>query len=154
MAGKFQPTVFGVTVIVISISVLTILALSTPDEGLALQFPPPELRVVGGCFRDCLDPEQTGFGGQDPVVDDGATIILTNPDDPTETIEETILLGGGIMIIEDPVTGEQTIVIAGTDELADSFPSEECEEGQVFFDPALTDGITATYDRGLFASIE
>ena len=141
MAGKFQPRVFGVTVIVISISVLTILSLSTPDEGLALQIAPPELRVVGGCFRDCIDPTQTGFGGQDAVVDNGGTIILTDPDDPTNTIEEQIFLGGGIMVIEDPVTGEQTVVIAGTDQPADVFPAIECDEGQMFFDPDITDGI-------------
>ena len=141
MAGKFKPRIFGITVLVISVAVVGILGISTFDEGLALQIAPPELRVVGGCFRDCLDPEQTGFGGQDPVVDNGGTIILTDPDDPTNTIEEQILLGDGIMILEDPETGEQVVVIAGTDELADIFPAIECPEGQTFFDPDLTDGV-------------
>ena len=134
--GKFKPRIFGATVIVISISVLTILGLSTFDQGLALEFLPPQLRIVGECFRSpaCdADPE--------PSVDDGGTIILTDPDDPTNTIEEQVLLGGGIMVVIDAETGEEIILIAGTDELADSFPSEECDEGQVFFDPDLTDGI-------------
>ena len=152
MAGRFQPTVFGLTVIIVAGSIFGILALATTDGSIALEIPPPELRFIAGCFRDCLDPTQTGFGTLDCpdgfitkdgvcIEDTGATIVLTDPNDPNNTIEEKVLLGGGIMVIEDPVTGEETVVIAGTDILADPFPALECPEGQMFFDPDITDGI-------------
>jgi len=131
--GKFKPLKFGLTVVIVAGTIIGILAIADTDDAIGLNFTPPELRIVGECFKSCVEP--------DPNVSNGGTIILTDPNDPNNTIEEEILLGGGIMVIEDPITGEKTVVISGTNDPADVFPAIECPEGQMFFDPDITDGI-------------
>ncbi len=113
--GKFKPVKFGITILVISLAILIGLSIQTLDLGVALQIPAPELRVVGGCFRDCLDPEQTGFR------------ILNGETTVTTTTGETITLSeGGIIIVEDPTTGEITTLDASTGE-------------ELFLEPAIVD---------------
>lgn len=122
--GKFKPATFGLTVIIISVVSLGILASGVVDEALGLEIPPPELRVVGGCFRDCIDPTQAGFGTLDCPVgtepqegvcvaqtqDVDAMLIITNPDGTT-TEEPVIVKPDGTIVKEDPVTGEQEPII-------------------------------------------
>ena len=79
--SKFKPIKFSASVGVFGFIVVLIVGFAIFDEGLALQFAPPELRVVGGCFRDCIDGTQTGFGGQDPVPEDIPIDIVITDDD-------------------------------------------------------------------------
>ena len=63
---------------------------------------PPELRQVGGCFRNCIDDTQTGFSGQGGETTGGSSLVeeivkgadelyiaLTGGDTTDETTDET-----------------------------------------------------------------
>jgi len=113
--GRFKPVKFGVTILIISIVTVAILSQLTLDEGLGVIIPAPELRVVGGCLRDCLDPEQTGFGtldcpegtiAQQGVCVEGVTGTVTNPDG--STTEEPVSSNGVIGGETTPATTEET----------------------------------------------
>ncbi len=133
--GKFKPAKFGITILIISIVTVAILSQLTFDEGVGIIIPAPELRVVGGCFRDCLDPDQTGFGTLDcpegTIAEEGMCVELieatltTFNDDGTTTETQVLVNADGDVI--DPTaptptaptpteptptpTGEQTITI-------------------------------------------
>jgi len=119
--GRFKPIKLGFTIFGISIITLVILFQLTSDEGLGIEIPAPELRVVGGCFRDCLDPEQTGFGTLDCpngfIAKDGVCVesvigTVTNPDG--STTEEPVSSDGIIgTTTSTPTDVDQTINING-----------------------------------------
>ena len=113
--GKFRPTKLAFTIFGISIITVVILLQLTSDVGVALEIASPELRVVGGCFRNCLDPDQTGFGtvNGEVIIPEDTTGTVTNPDG--STMEEPVSPDG--IIGTDPTTtptdGDQTINING-----------------------------------------
>lgn len=125
--GQFKPVKFGITIIAITLVLGFIVGSGITDKALGLVIPPPELRIVGGCFRDCIDPEQTGFGTLDcpegflaegGVCVEGtidATLVTTDTDGTTtETSLDVTQDGKVISTVEttDPST-QDTIIISG-----------------------------------------
>jgi len=116
MANGFKPTRLAFTIFGISIIIVVILLQLTSDSGLGAIIQAPELRVVGGCFRDCLDTEQTGFGTIDcpegTIAQEGvcvnlvdATLTTFNPDGSTTETQVQVTPDGKII---EPPTDDPT----------------------------------------------
>jgi len=125
--GRFKPVKFAITIIGITLVLAFIVGTGITDKALGLVIPPPELRVVGGCFRDCLDPDQTGFSTLDcpegflaegGVCVEGtidAILVTTNPDGSTTETPLEVTQDGKVISTVDTTTPstQDTIKIGG-----------------------------------------
>lgn len=114
--GKFNPTVFFATIIIVGGSIFGILAIVDLDGTIGLDIPPPELRTVGTAGRGTvLSAESLGLT-EDPII----TVVDENGNETEVSKEQIEMLDQtATMNCDEPmifIDGKcQTVMINGSE---------------------------------------